>query len=202
MNELQMIYLKNQSVANYAARYLAYLSEIMAKLDLRTIDLIAQVLQDTRDKEGTIFLVGNGGSAATCSHFAEDLALGAFIEGKKPFRVMSLTDNSACMTAQANDEGYESLFVGQLRTLLKQGDVLIAISGSGNSSNIIRAAEYVNMHGGTTIGMVGFDGGEMKNICHYYINVETNKGAYALVEDMHLILGHIISTYLKFKLMD
>lgn len=200
MNNLGRIFSESQSGRHYAKRYVSYVSELLASLNFQAIEKIIEVFQAARSSGKTIFFVGNGGSAATCSHFAEDLALGSFIEGKKPFRALSLTDNTPYITALGNDEGYENIFVGQLRILFNRGDVLVGISGSGNSPNVVKAIEYVNKNGGITIGFIGFDGGIMKNVCQHCIHIKTMEGEYGPVEDMHLILVHLISTYLKFRI--
>lgn len=200
MNNLDDIFSESQSGGDYARRYASYLSELLRSLDVAAIDKTIAIFQKARADGKTIFFVGNGGSAATCSHFAEDLEYGTRTEGKRPFRVLSLTDNTAYITAVANDEGYENVFLRQLESHFSAGDVLVAISASGNSPNAVRAAEYANSNGGITIGMVGFDGGKLKSICHHCCHVKTIKGAYGPVEDIHLVLDHIISTYLMYLL--
>ena len=200
MNNLDEIFSESQSGGDYARRYASYLSELMSNLDLEAIEKVIEVFQKARAEGKTIFFVGNGGSAATGSHFTEDLAYGTWLEGKKPFRALSLADNCAYITALGNDESYENVFVGQMRNLFDSGDVLVAISASGNSPNVVKAVEYANSMGGTTIGMVGFDGGKLKGICHHCCHVKTIKGAYGPVEDVHLVLDHIISTYLMYML--
>lgn len=202
MNKIEEIFSKSQSGEDYGKHYVSYLSELLLGLDFEAIEKVIEVFQEARANGKTIFFIGNGGSAATCSHFAEDLACVTPMGGKEPFKALSLTGNVAHMTAIANDEGYENIFVGQLKNLFKQGDVLVGISGSGNSSNVIRAIEYANSNGGISIGLLGFDGGKMKEICHYYIHVKTMKGEYGPVEDIHLILGHLITTYLKSKIRE
>jgi len=200
MNKIEEIFSKSQSGEDYGKHYVSYLSELLLNLDFEAIDKVIEVFQKARANGKTIFFIGNGGSAATCSHFAEDLSYGTQMEGKEPFKALSLTGNVAHMTAIANDGGYENIFVGQLKNLFEQGDVIVGISGSGNSLNVIKAIEYVNSNGGISIGLLGFDGGKMKEICHYYIHVKTMKGEYGPVEDIHLILGHLITTYLKSKI--
>ena len=197
MNKIEEIFSKARSGGDYAKKYVSYLSELLRDLDFKAIEKVIEVFQNARVNGKTIFFVGNGGSAATCSHFAEDLALGTFIAGKTPFKALSLTDNVAYVTAMGNDEGYENIFVGQMRNLFKRGDVLVGISASGNSPNVIKAIEYANDNGGISIGLLGFDGGKMKGICHHYIYIKTMKGEYAPVEDIHLVMGHLITTYLK-----
>jgi len=200
MNKIEEIFSKSQSGEDYGKHYVSYLSELLLGLDFEAIEKVIEVFQKARANGKTIFFIGNGGSAATCSHFAEDLSYGTQMEGKEPFKALSLTGNVAHMTAIANDGGYENIFVGQLKNLFEQGDVIVGISGSGNSLNVIKAIEYVNSNGGISIGLLGFDGGKMKEICHYYIHVKTMKGEYGPVEDIHLILGHLITTYLKSKI--
>jgi D-sedoheptulose 7-phosphate isomerase len=200
MNNLEKIFSDSQSGRDYAKRYISYLSKLLGSLNLEAVEKIIEVFQNARANGKTIFLVGNGGSAATCSHFAEDLAYGTIVEGEKPFKALSLVDNAAYLTAVGNDEGYENLFVAQLRNLFNAGDVLVAISGSGNSPNVVKAIEYAKSKDGITIGMVGFDGGVVKNMCHHCVHINTMKDEYGPVEDIHLILVHLITTYLAFKL--
>jgi D-sedoheptulose 7-phosphate isomerase len=200
MNKIEEIFSMAKSGEDYAKRYVSYLSELLQDIDFKAIEKVIEVFQNARANGKTIFFAGNGGSAATCSHFAEDLALGTFIAGKTPFKALSLTDNVAYVTAMGNDEGYENIFVGQMRNLFTTGDVLVGISASGNSPNVIKAIEYANDNGGISIGLLGFDGGKMKEICRHCIHINTMKGEYGPVEDIHLILGHIISTYLKYRL--
>jgi D-sedoheptulose 7-phosphate isomerase len=200
MNRLEKIYSNSQSGKDYARGYLSYLTELCGTLDLAAIEKMIGVFEKARDNGKTIFMAGNGGSAATCSHFAEDLTYGTIVDGKKPYKALSLVDNSAYLTAVGNDEGYENLFMAQLRPLFNAGDVLVAISVSGNSPNLLRAIDYANNKNGITVGIVGFDGGSMKNACHHCVHVSTLKGEYGPVEDIHLILVHLITTYLAFRL--
>lgn len=169
------------------APHITGLIHLLARLDDNKIENIADLLKGDK----TIFIVGNGGSAGTASHFAEDLAYGA----KKGIRAISLTDNTPYITAIANDEGYEHIFTRQLETLFREGDIVIGISVSGNSPNVINALEYANKHKGVSIGLLGFDGGKAKRICQHYIHMESDD--YGLVEDMHLILVHLVTEYLR-----
>ena len=198
MNKLERLFTGSQSGSDYARRYASHLSELLANLDFQALEKVAEVFLKARANGNTIFFVGNGGSAATCSHFAEDLSLGTFIDGKDPFKALSLTDNTPYITALGNDEKYEDIFVGQLRSLFNTGDVLVAISGSGNSPNLVKAVDYARGKDGITIGITGFDGGKLKNLCHHCVHIETGEGEYAPVEDIHLISAHIVSTYLMF----
>lgn len=202
MNNLDEIFSGSQSGRDYAKRYAAFLSELLNNLDVEAIGKTIDIFKKARADGNTIFFAGNGGSAATASHFTEDLEYGTRIKGKKTFRVRSLTDNTPYITAVGNDEGYEYVFVRQLENHFSAGDVLVAISASGNSPNVLKAVDYVNSNGGITVGMTGFDGGKLKDICQHCCHVKTIKGAYGPVEDVHLVLGHIVSTYLMYLLRE
>lgn len=196
MNTVDQIYNKTSNAADFSKSYLAYLSEIFQLMDYQSIEKMAQVILKARETENTVFFIGNGGSAATASHFANDLAIGTRCRNKK-FKALSLTDNVAAMTAIANDWSYEDLFAKQLEAYYKSGDVLVSISASGNSPNVIKATEYVKNQGGFTIGLTGFDGGRLKEIVDLAVHVPSNKGEYGPVEDVHMILDHIIHSYVK-----
>ena len=118
----------------------------------------------------------------------------------KPIKVHALTENSAVITAIANDTGYENIFLNQLKIHYKEGDKLLVISASGNSINLILAAEWVKERGGKVIGLLGFTGGELKNICSHYVHIKTGFGEYGPVEDLHLIINHIMAHWLQNKL--
>jgi D-sedoheptulose 7-phosphate isomerase len=130
------------------------------------------------------------------SHFANDLSIGPRKLGTQAYRAISLSDNNTVLTAAGNDLGYDTVFVEQLRTLLDAGDVVIAISASGNSPNILKAVEYANQLGAVTIGFTGFDGGALGSMVSEHVNVATPKGDYGPVEDLHLMLNHLIWPYL------
>ena len=148
-----------------------------------------------RERNSTIFFIGNGGSAATASHFANDIAIGTRTEGKH-FRVISLCDNQAVITAIANDDGYEKVFSQQLKVLLKEQDLVISISASGNSPNLIHAINTAKNMNATTIGISAFDGGKMKEIVDFSLHVPTEKGEYGPAEDAHMVLDHLVGNYL------
>lgn len=200
MNNLDRIFQESMSAAEYGRRYAAYLGDVLAGVDFSAVEKFIEILEGSRQAGHTVFFVGNGGSAATASHWANDLSLGTQVAGVRPFRALSLTDNVAVLTALGNDRGYPDIFVGQLEGLFQPGDALVAISASGNSPNVLRALEYANAHGGTTVGLTGFDAGQMKALCHLCIHVETPKGEYGPVESIHLILDHLVTGYLRAKL--
>ena len=198
MSTLDSIVRQAADTAHFARGYLDYLSGLLRRLNTKAIaDFIAE-LELARSNANTVFVVGNGGSAATASHMANDFGVGAHpTDGSPPYRVMALSDNVAAMTAIANDTGYANLFVYQLRIHYRLGDKLIAISASGNSPNIVEAARWVKRRGGRVIGLVGFDGGELKRLSDVVIHAETPKDEYGPVEDVHMILDHLVYTWLK-----
>ena len=196
MNELNKMFSESNSAAEYAKAYSAYLAKLTSELDYNAISQFVDLLLSTREKGKTVYFVGNGGSAATASHFANDLAIGTRCP-ELPFKVVSLTDNVPVLTAIGNDFGYDQLFVKQLEVYMQKGDVLVAISASGNSPNIIKAVEFANAMDNASVGLTGFDGGKLKAICKHAIHVQTNKGEYGPVEDVHMFLDHLIMTYLS-----
>jgi D-sedoheptulose 7-phosphate isomerase len=184
------------SPSDFARSYVARLITILNRLDYKAVGEVINLFLEARERDATIFFLGNGGSAATASHFANDLGFGASPEGHRPFRSLSLTANNAFITCLANDIGYENIFYWQLRNLMRPGDVVVGISASGNSPNAVKALAYAEQCGGIAVAIVGFDGGEMKKIARHAIHVETDRGAYGPSEDVHMVLDHLISTYL------
>jgi D-sedoheptulose 7-phosphate isomerase len=195
MNQLDRIYGEMPSPRNYARAYLDYLSEVLAGIDEGTVATFIEILLKAREEGTRIFFIGNGGSAATASHFANDIGIGTRCFDK-PFRALSLTDNQAIITAIANDDGYDEIFVQQLRTQLAEGDLVVAISASGNSPNVVNAIKYANSNAAYTIGLTGFDGGELAKIVRLNVHIPTAKGEYGPAEDGHMILDHLVGTYL------
>jgi D-sedoheptulose 7-phosphate isomerase len=170
--------------------YLIRLSGVLSRLDLNEINAVAGALKTAYENEATIFTMGNGGSASTASHLVCDLNKGACFRAKKKFRVIGLTDNVATLLALANDMGYEHVFVEQLKNFSKPGDVVVGISGSGNSENVIRAIEYANSLDCKTIGWCGFDGGRLAKLAQICVHVKVQD--MQLVEDVHMVLCHML----------
>ena len=153
------------------------------------------VLYEARLSDRQVFIMGNGGSAATASHFACDLGKGTLLPGRPRFRVIALTDNMPLFSALANDYGYHRVFAEQLASLVRPGDVVIGISGSGNSANVVNALLFAQKVAATTIGMTGFDGGNVKRLVDVCIHVPND--CIEQVEDVHLLLEHLICTELR-----
>lgn len=178
-----------------------YLGEIRKILDLMEDDLLsnmdklATILLKAREKRNTIFIMGNGGSASTASHFVGDLSKGTIVEGFGRFKAIALTDNIPNMLAWANDNSYDDIFVEQLKNLMEPGDVVIGISGSGNSMNVIKAVEYANENGGITIGLSGYDGGRLLKSAQKNIHVPSSH--MQRVEDIHLLIEHLLTSLIR-----
>ncbi len=169
------------------------LQEAIKSIPFEQVDAVGELLYRAYLNDKQVFVMGNGGSAATASHFTSDLSKNTVVPGRKRIRAICLNDNLPVLTAIANDLGYEQIFVEQMRNLLRPGDVVIVVSGSGNSPNIIEAIKYGRSCSATTIGFLGFDGGQAKPLLDAYVHVECND--FGLVEDIHYALGHCFREY-------
>ena len=182
-------------MSEISSRYLAELSATMAQLPLVEIDRLIELLEAARREGRQVFLLGNGGSAATASHFCCDLAKNTIAPGLPNYRAISLTDNTPLMTAWANDTAYDNLFCGQLQCWLRPGDLVIGISGSGNSPNVLRAMEMARREGATTVGLIGFAGGKLKDLVDLAIVIPSR--CMEQIEDLHLVIEHLVVTALR-----
>jgi D-sedoheptulose 7-phosphate isomerase len=173
------------------SKYLEKLKGVIDKLDIGEINRFINLLCEAREKGKQIFIMGNGGSAATASHFCNDFNKGASYEFKsqKRFKFICLNDNVSTLMAYANDVSYSDVFVEQLKNFYIPGDMVIGISGSGNSENVIKALEYANANGGITAALTGYDGGKLKKIagCSLHINVDDMQ----ITEDLHMMMDHL-----------
>lgn len=170
--------------------YLEQLKACIDNLDRNEIDNFIKLLLEARNNKKHIFIMGNGGSAATASHFCCDFNKGMSYLKEDKFRMICLNDNVATMLAYANDVSYDNVFVEQLKNFLDEGDVVIGISGSGNSKNVLNAIEYANNNGAVTIGLTGFNGGALKQIAAYSVNADIND--MQITEDIHMMICHLI----------
>lgn len=195
MNAVDEIYAAHGDAEGFAGAYARYLGELLGRLDYKSVAAFMKLVLETRHRGGRIFFVGNGGSAATASHYANDFGIGTRC-AEKPFKAISLTDNVAVMTAIANDEGYEQLFVKQLEVVMEPGDIVVAISASGNSLNVVKALEYAKARGNRTVALTGFEtGGRIAEIAEIVIHVKTRRGEYGPVEDVHMFIDHLMGSY-------
>jgi len=186
---------------DFSHEYLEYLSSLMAQLDRQSIAKFADLLLDSRESGSTTFFLGNGGSASTATHFVNDISLGSR-QFEKPFRAISLCDNQAVITAIANDDGYENIFLQQLQTLAKAGDTIVCISASGNSKNLIKAMEYASANNIFIVGLSAFDGGYLKKNCDLNIHIPTKVGEYGPAEDLHMVVCGLVGSYFRKKFLN
>lgn len=188
------------NVQEHLEKYLSELQKAITEVSAEKINRIVHILEGAYQNGKTVFICGNGGSAATASHWACDLGKGTVMEGKPRFRVLSIGDNQSLLTAYANDCGYESVFAEPIRSWAEPGDVVILITASGNSPNILEGAKAAKEMGCTSIGLIGFGGGKLAAMVDEQITVSCRE--YGPVEDIHLILDHIISTFIRQKITD
>jgi len=202
MNNINAAFDRSNSFSEFSMKYFNYITEIQKKIDPEELDNFTNQFMSAREEENTIFVAGNGGSAATATTMANDIGFDIIKKTgtDKPFRVFALTDNSSVITAISNDVGYENIFINQLKIHYKKGDKLVVISASGNSKNVVTAAEWVKNKGGIVLGMLGFDGGELRGICDLAILVPSLPGEYGPVEDIHLMINHLLAHWFQNKL--
>jgi D-sedoheptulose 7-phosphate isomerase len=186
------------TVSDHVADYLERLSDSLSEIHAGRVSELGDILYRAYHMGSSVFIVGNGGSASTASHMAADLAKNTIGPHMTRFRVLSLNDNMSLVTALANDDGYENVFREQLINLIRPSDVLIAISASGNSPNVLRAIEYATSRHAQTVGLLGFDGGRALELVDHAIHVRSHD--YGVIEDAHLILNHILVEYFQRRL--
>lgn len=182
---------------NFVNRYIEELKEALDDLSEVVIEQVLDILHVARLDNKQVFILGNGGSASTASHFVCDLGKNTRVKGSPNFRVMGLTDNMALFSALANDEGYENVFAQQLANHIQPGDVVIGISTSGNSPNVVNAIHLANSVGAKTIGFTGFDTGKLGS--QVDVNLHVPSHSIEQVEDVHLVLEHLITKALREK---
>jgi D-sedoheptulose 7-phosphate isomerase len=178
------------SDTEFTRTYLSDLSGLLQRLDAEKIAAAIAALRQARDADRTIYICGNGGSASIASQMVVDIVKGASLRKKKRFRMIGLTDSMATLSAYANDEGYETVFVEPLKNFAQAGDLLIAISGSGNSPNVLRAVEYANSIGCRTIGLTTGEGGKLKDQVDLPLVVPSRH--MGRLEDCFFIMTHIV----------
>lgn len=179
-------------------QYLTGVQQVLGRIPLNALEEAIDVLLSAACVGSTVFTMGNGGSAATASHFACDLAKGTITPGGPRFRVIALTDNVPLITAWSNDVAYEDIFAEQLNNLMSRGDVVVAFSGSGNSPNVLQAVATARRQGGITIGFSGFEGGQLSRVVDVPVVVPCH--CMEQIEDVHMVLCHLMSTTLRQRL--
>ena len=193
MNNLDKMF--SSDAAAFSSAYIDYVCRIMKSIDVGDIARFVDTLLDARERGASIFFIGNGGSSATASHFVNDLTIGTQ-SYETPFKAFCLSDNQPIVTAVANDFGYDEIFVRQMKIYAKPGDVLVGISASGNSKNVVDAFKYARSIDVKTVAITAFDGGMMREIASEGIHVQTDDKEYGPAEDAHMVLDHLVVSYL------
>ena len=179
---------------SFISEYIDRLHGLLSSLDKNELEKLEQLLGALNQNQ-RVYIIGNGGSAATASHMVNDFGIGLKRRDKLNISAIALADNLASCSAIANDTGYENIFYLQLKNVLTPEDVLIAISCSGNSPNITKAVRYAKEVGATVVGFSGFEGGELKHLSDIVLHAQTESGAYGLVEDVHMIINHMLYSW-------
>lgn len=189
------MFVKELNLEKTINTYLNSVKNVLDNLDRQEIEFFISILLNAYKADRYIFVMGNGGSGSTSSHLACDINKCISLGLENRFKVISLTDNMPIMLAHSNDTSYDNVFIEQLKNFLRPGDVVIGISGSGNSKNVIKAIEYANKNGAITVGFTGYNGGILKQICNHSINA--NIDDMQVTEDAHMVLVHLITRILN-----
>lgn len=196
MYKLAEMHTAAPTIQDYVQAYTDRLTELLNAIDKDAIAATIDAIEQCSRRGNTLFSMANGGSAASASHLVNDLVAGCYLEGQPNLRTLCLSDNVATVTALGNDAGFDHIFSHQLRVHMRPGDVVLAMSVSGNSENLIQAVDYANANGATTIAYAGFDGGRLAKKCKISVVIPTTKDEYGPAEDVFNILGHIVITYI------
>ena len=180
-----------------ALSYVGSLKVVLDKVNWAKVDRLADLLFDLWQDDRQVIVFGNGGSACTASHYVTDVVKTAAVAGERPLRALSLVDNTGLMTAVGNDIGYDQTFAYSINAFARPGDAAIAISGSGNSPNVVGACHAAKDCGVTLVCLTGFDGGQIAHLANLHINVPSDN--YGVIEDIHLSIGHMVTQALKAK---
>ena len=180
--------------------HISEVQQALSKIPIPSIERVVRIVLEAYERQGHLYIMGNGGSASTATHFACDLSKATIVEGRARLRVTSLTDNVALLTAWANDTSYQDVFAEQLANLLNPGDVVVAISASGESANVLAAVEQARARGAVTVALVGFSGGQLKRVVDAAVHVPSM--SYGVVEDCHLVLEHAITESTRAALLE
>ncbi len=185
------------SAADFARWYRERTLEQWRRLDLTALARVAAVIEGAQAKGRFVWVCGNGGSAASAAHIGCDFGKTAARRGAKPLKAVSLSENIAFMTATANDSSFDEIFSRQVENVVGSGDVLVLLSGSGNSPNLLKAAKLARARGAKVVGLLGFDGGKLAALCHESLLIPSDQ--YGVIEDLHMAVAHILTFYLKQK---
>lgn len=197
MNKLQELYDNTSSPAEYAAGYLQHMAQVVASLDPEAVASVTGIIHDVAANDKTLFLIANGGSAAVSTHWVNDLSANTVVTGQPGYRVISLTDNASSITALGNDASFNEIFTIQLKANMRPGDVVLAMSVSGNSPNLVSAMNYANENGAVTIACTGMEGGKLRELAQHSIHINSTKDEYGPIEDMFSVIMHIIQSHIS-----
>ncbi len=191
--------MRNEPNMNYAQNYLTGMASLLHEISVREVDNATGLLWDNYQNGRRTLFCGNGGSAATASHLPADFQKNMFLHAGKPWEILSLVDSVPLLTAWSNDSDYANVFAAQAHTWLRPGDLLVAISGSGNSPNILAAVEAAHERGAVTLGWSGYGGGKLSTLAQH--NVVVHSDNMQMVEDAHMVVGHLIYSALRDRLL-
>lgn len=180
--------MKSINYKPHITNYFSRLKQTLDAIDIDDLNQLMNILEASKEDGRHVFIMGNGGSAATASHFVCDFNKGLSEGKEKRYRFLCLNDNMPTMMAYANDHSYEEIFIGPLQNYFENGDVVIGISGSGNSKNVVKAIEWARANGGITVALTGYDGGRLKQIAEYGVHIPIND--MQITEDLHMVLDH------------
>jgi D-sedoheptulose 7-phosphate isomerase len=196
---LKQLYASSASTPDYMRGFTTHMSAMIAAMDADALARVAELVEAASESGRTVFVMANGGSAAVASHFVNDMGVNSLVGGRRGFRVVSLTDNVESVTAVANDAGYDNVFLFQLQCMMEPGDLVIGLSVSGNSENIVRAIAYANANGAHSVGLCGFDGGRLAREAATVMHFPSTRDEYGPVEDAFSVVFHAVSGYLTQK---
>lgn len=199
MYRMKTIFGESSGAAEWTRGYAARMTELLRDLDADSVAAVIDEMDRASVEGRTIFVVANGGSSAVASHLVNDLGPNSLVPRQSRFRVYSLSDNVESVTAIANDAGYENVFAYQLQANMEPGDLVLAMSVSGNSPNLVKALEYARDNGGRTIAWTGFDGGKLAGLADLSVHFPSTRDEYGPVEDMFAVLVHIVAGYLAMQ---
>lgn len=199
MNKLREMYDTTETCKDYADQYVSRMAEVLTALDTEAVATITDIIEKTAADDKTVFFAANGGSAAVSTHWVNDLSANTVVDTHPGYRCISLTDNASSLTALGNDASFDKVFTIQLKANMRPGDVVLVMSVSGNSPNIVDAVDYANANGATTIGFTGFEGGKVRELVHHSVHMPSTKDEYGPIEDMFSVIMHIAQSYISMK---
>jgi len=199
MKDLMTRFQSCETNQDLASEYISHLKAVLDAVSIATVAAIVEAVESAANRGSTVFIIGNGGSASIASHFVNDLVYGTRCDSHPRVRAVSVSDNLAVVTALANDNGYDRCFVMQLEESLRSDDVVIALSVSGNSPNVVEALRYAREVGATIVSCTGFEGGAIRDYADIDLHLDLAGGEYGPAEDVFMMLDHLIYSCLRFR---